>query len=94
MPKDAEELNIVDPHLSSMQWSRRFTGLKVLLSLMVAGWDGYAEAIRHQTAMGDLLRSRLREEGWTIRNQTALPVVCFTRPGVADEELPICAPAW
>ena len=85
MPKDAAELDIVDPHLSSMQWSRRFTGLKVLLSLMVAGWDGYAEAIRHQTAMGDLLRSRLREEGWTIRNHTALPVVCFTRPGVADQ---------
>ena len=59
MPKDAESLEIVDPHLTSMQWSRRFTGLKVLLSLMVAGWDGYASAIRHQTAMGDALRTRL-----------------------------------
>jgi hypothetical protein len=60
-----------------MQWSRRFIGLKVFLSLAAAGWEGYAEAIRHQTAMGDLLRQRLGEEGWTVVNDTPLPVVCF-----------------
>jgi glutamate/tyrosine decarboxylase-like PLP-dependent enzyme len=92
MPKDAESLDIVDPHLTSMQWSRRFMGLKVLLSLMVAGWDGYASAIRHQTAMGAALRIRLTERGWTIRNQTKLPVVCFTRDSLtSDQLLRICA---
>jgi glutamate/tyrosine decarboxylase-like PLP-dependent enzyme len=87
MPRDAADMDVVDPHLSSMQWSRRFTGLKVLLSLMVAGWDGYAAAIRHQTAMGEALRQRLQQEGWTIRNRTGLPVVCFTRAGLNDDEL-------
>ena len=28
MPKDAESLEIVDPHLTSMQWSRRFNGIE------------------------------------------------------------------
>src|SRR5207249_952234 len=56
MPRDAAGLDVVDPYSHSMQWSRRFIGLKVYLSLLVAGWDGYAAAIRHQVAMGDRLR--------------------------------------
>jgi glutamate/tyrosine decarboxylase-like PLP-dependent enzyme len=77
MPKDAAGLDIVDPHLHSMQWSRRFIGLKLFLSLLVAGWDGYAEAIRHQTRMGSLLKEKLAAGGWEIVNDTQLPVVCF-----------------
>jgi glutamate/tyrosine decarboxylase-like PLP-dependent enzyme len=77
MPRDAASLGVADPYAHSMQWSRRFIGLKVFLSLAVAGWEGYAEAIRHQTAMGDLLRLRLREAGWVVVNDTPLPVVCF-----------------
>ena len=77
MPKEAAGLDVVDPHLHSMQWSRRFTGLKVFLSLAVAGWGGYAATIRHQTAMGNLLRDLLRADGWEIVNDTPLPVVCF-----------------
>ena len=87
MPKDASGLEIVDPHLSSMQWSRRFIGLKLLLSLMVAGWDGYIEAIRHQAQMGVFLREALQRHGWTIRNQTDLPVVCFTSDRLENEHL-------
>ena len=77
MPREAASLGVADPYAHSMQWSRRFIGLKVFLSLAVAGWEGYAEAIRHQTAMGDLLRQRLRETGWVMVNDTPLPVVCF-----------------
>jgi glutamate/tyrosine decarboxylase-like PLP-dependent enzyme len=77
MPREGASLPVADPYAHSMQWSRRFIGLKVFLSLAVAGWEGYEEAIRHQTAMGDLLRERLREEGWTVVNDTPLPVVCF-----------------
>jgi glutamate/tyrosine decarboxylase-like PLP-dependent enzyme len=78
MPKEALGLDVVDPHAHSLQWSRRFIGLKVFLSLMVAGWDGYASALRHQTAMGELLRRELTEAGWEILNRTELPVICFT----------------
>src|SRR3954464_3340495 len=59
MPREGSVLPVADPYAHSMQWSRRFIGLKLFLSLAVAGWQGYEEAIRRQTAMGDLLRERL-----------------------------------
>jgi hypothetical protein len=83
MPKDAAGLPVVDPFAHSMQWSRRFIGLKVFLSLAVAGWDGYAEAIRHMTAMGDRLRARLHASGWRVVNRTPLPLACFVDGGSA-----------
>jgi glutamate/tyrosine decarboxylase-like PLP-dependent enzyme len=84
MPRDAAGLDVVDPYAHSMQWSRRFIGLKVFLSLVVAGWDGYADVIRHQVAMGNLLRRKLMESGWVIVNETALPVICFV-DGESDD---------
>jgi len=83
MPREGAALPVADPYAHSMQWSRRFIGLKLFLSLAVAGWEGYAEAIRHQTAMGERLRERLREEGWEVVNETPLPVVCFVDRGAA-----------
>src|SRR3954447_21840060 len=81
MPREGSVLPVADPYAHSMQWSRRFIGLKLFLSLAVAGWQGYEEAIRRQTEMGDLLRERLRGAGWTIVNDTPLPVVCFVDAG-------------
>jgi glutamate/tyrosine decarboxylase-like PLP-dependent enzyme len=75
MPTQREDAP--DPYLRSMQWSRRFIGLKLLLSLAVAGWDGYAEVLRHQVTMADVLRRKLAERGWRIVNDTPLPLVCF-----------------
>jgi aromatic-L-amino-acid/L-tryptophan decarboxylase len=66
-----------DPYLSSAQWSRRFIGLKVFMSLAAAGRTGYAAQIEHDCRMGDRLRARLRHDGWRIVNETPLPVVCF-----------------
>lgn len=85
MPREAEALAVNDPYAVSMQWSRRFIGLKLFLSLLVAGWGGYAEAIRHQTAMGNALRERLSGAGWRVVNDTPLPVVCFTDPGTGGK---------
>jgi len=70
-------LDVVDPYAHSMSWSRRFIGLKVFLSLLVAGWDGYESVIRHQTTMGEFLRQELAANDWEIVNNTRLPVVCF-----------------
>jgi glutamate/tyrosine decarboxylase-like PLP-dependent enzyme len=84
MPREAEGLEVVDPYVHSMQWSRRFIGLKVFLSLAVAGWEGYAEAIRSHTRVGRRLRQELVKAGWEILNQTPLPVVCFTDPARRD----------
>lgn len=77
MPGGAPGTGTPDPYTHSIQWSRRFIGLKVFLSLAVAGWEGYEAVIRHQTAMGDLLRRGLEAAGWRVVNRTKLPVVCF-----------------
>jgi len=78
MPKEGERLAVVDSFSHSLQWSRRFIGLKLFLTLATTGWNGYAQVIRHQAQMGDLLRQRLTATGWRVVNQTPLPVVCFT----------------
>ena len=84
MPRDAAALEgvPVDPFAHSMQWSRRFIGLKLFLSLAVAGWQGYEEVLRHQTEMGHELRRAAIADGWLVVNDTPLPLVCLARsPG-------------
>ena len=71
-----------DPYTTSVQWSRRFIGLKLFLSLAQYGEAGYAEMIEHQARMGNVLRAALIASGWRIVNATPLPVVCFTRDGL------------
>ncbi|WP_329234445.1 aminotransferase class V-fold PLP-dependent enzyme [Actinoallomurus sp. NBC_01490] len=73
----------VDPYTSSQQWSRRFMGLKLFLSLAVAGRTGYAAQLEHDAGLAGVLRRRLLDSGWTIVNDTPLPVVCFTDPRAA-----------
>ena len=71
-----------DPYTTSVQWSRRFIGLKLFLALAEHGESGYIEMIEHQTRMGDVLRDALQRAGWRIVNTTPLPLVCFTRDGL------------
>jgi glutamate/tyrosine decarboxylase-like PLP-dependent enzyme len=73
---------VVDPYTTSVQWSRRFIGLKLFLSLAQLGESGYRRMIEHQADMGDLLRTSLSRAGWRIVNSTPLPLVCFTREGL------------
>jgi glutamate/tyrosine decarboxylase-like PLP-dependent enzyme len=73
---------ILDPYTSTVQWSRRFIGLKLFLALAERGESGYADMIEHQARMGELLRNSLERTGWRIVNRTPLPLVCFTRDGL------------
>ena len=76
----------VDPYTSSVQWSRRFIGLKLFFALAQQGESGYVEMIEHQARMGDVLRESLERAGWRIVNNTPLPLVCFTRDGLATSK--------
>jgi glutamate/tyrosine decarboxylase-like PLP-dependent enzyme len=78
MPADVP--GTVDPYTSSHQWSRRFMGLKLFLSLAVAGRTGYAEQLERDADLADYLREGLVGAGWDIVNATPLPVVCFADP--------------
>jgi glutamate/tyrosine decarboxylase-like PLP-dependent enzyme len=77
---------VLDPYSSTVQWSRRFIGLKLFLALAERGESGYIEMIEHQTRMGDVLRSALQRTGWRIVNKTPLPLVCFTRDGLVTSK--------
>jgi glutamate/tyrosine decarboxylase-like PLP-dependent enzyme len=75
-----------DPYVTSVQWSRRFIGLKLFLALAERGETGYAALIAHQVRMGQRLRETLARDGWTIVNDSPLPLVCFTREGLVVDE--------
>ena len=77
MPREASG-DVTDLYQMGLQWSRRFHGMKLFLSLLIHGWDGYRAAIRHMFEMGDLLESRL--EGKTTGRSSIrppLPLSCF-----------------
>jgi glutamate/tyrosine decarboxylase-like PLP-dependent enzyme len=75
----------VDPYVTSMQWSRRFLGLRLFLSLAAAGWDGYAAHVEHAVGLTAVLRRRLEARGWRIANDSPLAVLCIEPPpGSAD----------
>src|ERR1700753_1028358 len=77
---------VFDPYTTSVQWSRRFIGLKLFMTLAQQGEAGYAEMIEHQTRMGNVLRDALKASGWSILNATPLPLVCFTREGLVPSD--------
>jgi len=81
MPAKSAE-TVADPYTTSLQWSRRFIGLKLFLSLAHHGESGYVEMIERQASLGELLRDLLQRAGWRVVNTTPLPVVCFTREGL------------
>jgi glutamate/tyrosine decarboxylase-like PLP-dependent enzyme len=84
MPKT--EQDITDPYTSSLQWTRRFMGLKLFMTLAESGEENFRQLLDYQTQLGDYLRNRLQSLGWKTLNQTPLPVVCFTHPAIKSGE--------
>lgn len=80
MPSASREQR--DPYIHSLQWSRRFIGLKLFMALANLGIDGYARMIRRQLALGRYLREGLQARAWRVLNDTTLPLACFA-PDVA-----------
>jgi glutamate/tyrosine decarboxylase-like PLP-dependent enzyme len=74
-----------DPYTTSNQWSRRFAGLKLFLTLLTAGRAGYAAQMERDCAHAEVLRRRLAASGWRIVNSTPLPVVCIADPERAGD---------
>jgi glutamate/tyrosine decarboxylase-like PLP-dependent enzyme len=70
----------IDPYVTSVQWSRRFLGLRMFLSLAAAGWSGYAEHVEGSIELTDLLRDKLVARGWSIANSSPLGVLCLQPP--------------
>jgi glutamate/tyrosine decarboxylase-like PLP-dependent enzyme len=70
----------VDPYVTSAQWSRRFLGLRLFLSLAAAGWDGFGQHIERSVALLGLLQLQLTARGWTTLNEPLVGVLCVVPP--------------
>jgi glutamate/tyrosine decarboxylase-like PLP-dependent enzyme len=69
-----------DPHLTTVQWSRRFLGLRLFVSLAAVGWQGHATQVERTSQLAELLKRRLRAGNWEIANDSRLGVVCALPP--------------
>jgi glutamate/tyrosine decarboxylase-like PLP-dependent enzyme len=80
----------VEPYATSLQWSRRAIGMKLFLTLAVAGWHGYEAAIRGQLGLLDRLVAGLAPRGWRVVNDPSAGVACFVdgTGAVPDDRLP------
>jgi glutamate/tyrosine decarboxylase-like PLP-dependent enzyme len=75
----------VDPYVGTVQWSRRFLGLRLFLALGSGGWEAYATHVERSVDLVAVLRASLAERGWTIINDSLLAVLCVLPPaGSAD----------
>ncbi len=77
MPSSATS---IDPYLNSVQWSRRFMGLRLFLSLAAAGWEGYGAHVERAVQVTDCARARLVAAGWSVANNSRLAVLCVLPP--------------
>ena len=70
----------VDPYLNSVQWSRRFLGLRLFLSLAAAGWDGLGAHVERSVEVVERVKEGLVRLGWTVANDSALAVLDAVPP--------------
>ena len=81
----------LDPYVTTLQWSRRFVGLRLFLALAAAGWSGYAAHVERAVDLVDRLRAGLLAEGWRVLNQSPLAVLVMQPPGGAAAVRPLVA---
>jgi glutamate/tyrosine decarboxylase-like PLP-dependent enzyme len=77
MPSHAPER---DPYASTVQWSRRFLGLRLFLSLAAGGWSGHAAHVERAISLVRQLARDLQSRGWRIANDPSLAVLCAEPP--------------
>jgi glutamate/tyrosine decarboxylase-like PLP-dependent enzyme len=68
-------LAAVDPYLNSVQWSRRFLGLRLFLALASAGWEGLGAHVERGIEVIERIKERLVACGWRIANDSPLAVI-------------------
>ena len=69
-----------DPYATTVQWSRRFVGLRLFLSLAAAGWDGHGAQIDQAVAVAGMLARDLQALGWRVVNASPVAVLCIVPP--------------
>jgi glutamate/tyrosine decarboxylase-like PLP-dependent enzyme len=86
MPKKTDT-TVVDPLMNSVQWSRRFIGLKLFMAIAQHGESGQADMIEHQTRMAQVLRQAShRHPVGKLSTQRRCLSYAFTRKGLIISE--------
>jgi glutamate/tyrosine decarboxylase-like PLP-dependent enzyme len=88
MPSREQSL---DPYMNSVQWSRRFLGLRLFLSLAAAGWAGHAAHIERAVAQAAWIRSELERSGWSVVNDSPLAVLNVVPPAAVGDPRSVVA---
>ena len=70
----------LDPYLNSVQWSRRFLGLRLFLALAAGGWEGLGAHVERSVEVVDRVKERLIGLGWTVANDSPLAVLDAVPP--------------
>jgi aromatic-L-amino-acid/L-tryptophan decarboxylase len=76
---------VADPYVTTAQWSRRFSGLRLFLSLGAGGWAAHARHVERATELARLLARSAEDLGWRVANDPALAVVCLVPPPRSNE---------
>ena len=75
----------LDPYMNTVQWSRRFLGLRLFLSLAAAGWAGHAAHIERAVAQTAWIRGELERRGWSIVNDSPFALLNVRPPAALGD---------
>jgi aromatic-L-amino-acid decarboxylase len=75
----------IDPYMNSVQWSRRFLGLRLFMSLATAGWTGHAAHIERAVEQMAHIRAALEQRGWLVVNDSPLALITVVPPASLGE---------
>jgi glutamate/tyrosine decarboxylase-like PLP-dependent enzyme len=78
-------LSGTDPYLNSVQWSRRFLGLRLFLALAVAGWEGLGKHVERAVAVTARIEDGLVAAGWSVANDSQLAVLDVVPPAALGD---------
>ncbi len=70
----------LDPYMNSAQWSRRFLGLRLFLSLATAGWRGHGAHVERAVEQTARIREGIEARGYTVLNDSPLAVLNVVPP--------------
>ena len=70
----------IDPYINTLQWSRRFLGLRLFLALAAAGWEGLGAHVERGVEVVERVKHGLLALGWGIANDSALAVLAAVPP--------------
>jgi glutamate/tyrosine decarboxylase-like PLP-dependent enzyme len=86
----SHELSL-DPYMNTVQWSRRFLGLRLFLSLATAGWAGHAAHIERAVAQTAWIRRELERRGWSIVNDSPFALLNVVPPAALGDPRTVVA---